>query len=297
MKHTRETVENRLAELIALRTDACPAIGQTTEKLRDSMAYSLLAGGKRLRPVMLLQAAKMLGVPQEEALDTACAMEMIHTYSLIHDDLPGMDNDTLRRGRPTNHVVYGEGNAILAGDALLNYAFECMLDNAMRHTEHAARHLAAIREIATGSGVYGMIGGQSLDLTCEVEGGDVNHLNYIHYAKTACLFIYALRAAGRLAGAGEDVLQALTDYGYAFGELFQVWDDVLDVTGDAAKLGKSVGKDDASGKLTAVSAYGLEGAIERANMLADKARNALDKIPADTGFFAELLEAMLGREN
>ena len=293
----RATVEARLAELVALRTANSPKIGQTAPKLQESMAYSLLAGGKRLRPMMLLQAGNMLGVPQQEMLDMACAVEMIHTYSLIHDDLPGMDNDTLRRGRPTNHVVYGEGNAILAGDALLNYAFECMLQNAMRHPQNAQRHIAAISEIATGAGVYGMIGGQSMDLRCEAEGGDAENLSYIHYAKTACMFIYPMRAAARLAGADEGVVDALTEYAHAFGELFQVWDDVLDVLGDAEKLGKSIGKDAASDKLTAVSAYGLEGAKQRADMLADKARNALKRIPADTGFFAELLESMLNREN
>lgn len=296
-KELREVIEARLAELVALRTADCPVIGETAPKLQESMAYSLLAGGKRLRPMMLLKAGEMLGVEQREMLDMACAVEMIHTYSLIHDDLPGMDNDTLRRGRPTNHVVYGEGNAILAGDALLNYAFECMLKAALRHPQHADRHLAAISEIATGAGVYGMIGGQSMDLRCEAEGGGVENLSYIHYAKTACMFIFPMRAAAQLAGASEDVLQALTSYGHAFGELFQVWDDVLDVLGDAEKLGKSIGKDAASDKLTAVSAYGLEGAKKRAEMLAQQARDALERIPADTGFFAELLEEMLNREN
>ena len=297
IRNLRETVESRLTELMQMHAADCPVVGETAPGLRDSMAYSLLAGGKRLRPMMLLKAGEMLGVAQEEMLDMACAVEMIHTYSLIHDDLPGMDNDTLRRGRPTNHVVYGEGNAILAGDALLNFAFECMLNNAMRYPEHALRHIQAIREVATGAGVYGMIGGQSMDLRCEAEGGDARHLSYIHYAKTACMFIFPMRAAARLAGADEEVLAALTAYGHAFGELFQVWDDVLDVEGDAEKLGKSIGKDAASEKLTAVSAYGLEGAKQRAAELAQNAREALAKIPADTAFFAELLESMLSRDN
>lgn len=296
-KQLRETVERRLAELMQLRTADCPKVGETAPGLRDSMAYSLLAGGKRLRPMMLIEAGEMLGVPQEEMLDMACAVEMIHTYSLIHDDLPGMDNDTLRRGRPTNHVVYGEGNAILAGDALLNFAFETMLDNAQAYPEHAARHLAAIREIAAGAGVYGMIGGQSMDLRCEAEGGHAGHLSFIHYAKTACMFIFPMRAAARLAGAEEAVVDALAEYGHAFGELFQVWDDVLDVEGDAGKMGKTLGKDAASDKLTAVSAYGLDGAKKRAQELAQQARGALAKIPADTAFFAELLEQMLKRDN
>ena len=297
MDELRVRMEKRLKELVELRVNESPVVGETAPKLRDSMAYSLLAGGKRLRPVMLLEAGRMLGVPEEEMLDMACAVEMIHTYSLIHDDLPGMDDDTLRRGRPTNHVVYGEGNAILAGDALLNYAFECMLKNAMRHPEHAQRHIAAMDEIATGSGVYGMIGGQSMDLKCEQDGGTEKELHYIHYAKTACMFIFPMRAAARLAGAKADVLDAVTRYGHAFGELFQVWDDVLDVVGDVQKLGKSTGKDDASGKLTAVSAYGLEGAQARARELAEQARQAMRRIPADGTFFIELVDEMLSREN
>ena len=300
MEHMNEVharVEKRLTELMELCAKESPIVGETSTKLRDSMAYSLLAGGKRLRPMMLLETGRMLGVPEEEMLDMACAVEMIHTYSLIHDDLPGMDDDTLRRGRPTNHVVYGEGNAILAGDALLNYAFECMLKNAMRHPEHAQRHIAAMDEIATGSGVYGMIGGQSMDLKCEQDGGTEKDLHYIHYAKTACMFIFPMRAAARLAGAQADVLDAVTRYGHAFGELFQVWDDVLDVVGDAQKLGKSTGKDDASGKLTAVSAYGLEGAQARARELAEQARQAMRQIPADGTFFIELVDEMLSREN
>lgn len=271
--------------------------GGMPELLVRSMRYSLLAGGKRLRPSMLLAAVDMLGGDADFALDFACAVEMIHSYSLIHDDLPGMDDDTLRRGRPTSHVVYGEGNAILAGDALLNSAFECMLANAMRHPEHAERHIAAMNEIATGAGVYGMIGGQSMDLKCEKDGGAERELRYIHYAKTACMFIFPMRAAARLAGADAPVLDAITRYGHAFGELFQVWDDVLDVLGDAQKLGKSTGKDDASGKLTAVSAYGLEGAQRRAQALAEEAKRAMADIPADGSFFVNLVDDMRSREN
>ncbi|MDO4357375.1 MAG: polyprenyl synthetase family protein [Clostridia bacterium] len=297
MNESRARVEARLKELIALRACDSPRVGETASLLQDSMAYSLLAGGKRLRPVMLLETGRMLGVPDGEMLDMACAVEMIHTYSLIHDDLPGMDDDTLRRGRPTSHVVYGEGNAILAGDALLNSAFECMLANAMRHPEHAERHIAAMNEIATGAGVYGMIGGQSMDLKCEKDGGAERELRYIHYAKTACMFIFPMRAAARLAGADAPVLDAITRYGHAFGELFQVWDDVLDVLGDAQKLGKSTGKDDASGKLTAVSAYGLEGAQRRAQALAEEAKRAMADIPADGSFFVNLVDDMRSREN
>lgn len=163
-------VNRRLNEIPAVVAEDRFEIGEMPWLLSRSMRYSLEAGGKRLRPSMLLAAVEMLGGDTEDALDFACAVEMIHTYSLIHDDLPGMDDDTLRRGRPTNHVVFGVGQAILAGDGLLNGAFETMLNHACARPEGAARYLAAIREIATGAGVTGMIGGQVMDLHCERSG-------------------------------------------------------------------------------------------------------------------------------
>lgn len=241
----------------------------------ESMCYSLLAGGKRLRPVMLLAAVEMLGGSIEEAMIPACAIEMIHTYSLIHDDLPGMDNDTLRRGVPTNHVVYGEGQAILAGDGLLTHAFQIMAENALNYPEHAVRHLWAIREIASGAGVNGMIQGQSLDLLCEKEGGGANELELIHLGKTAAMFRGALRAGGRIANANDGELYALTEYARNYGLLFQYADDILDVTSSAKEMGKSTGKDEKNGKLTAVSLYGLDGAKNRCKTLYEDATDAL----------------------
>ena len=264
--------------------------------LSESMRYSLCAGGKRLRPSMLLAAVEMMGGSVEEALDFACSVEMIHTYSLIHDDLPGMDNDSMRRGRPTNHVVYGEGQAILAGDGLLNYAFETMLSASAGDREKAYDRLLAVKEIARGAGVCGMIGGQVMDLYCENNRrNDRESLEYIQYGKTACMFIYPLRAAGRLCGASEEAMKALTDYGCAFGRLFQATDDLLDVVGDAKAVGKTLGKDQESGKLTCISEYGIEGTRQLVNDLHDDAEIAITYFGERARFFIDLVDDMVSR--
>ena len=270
--------------------------GEMPELLCRSMNYSLLAGGKRLRPAMLLAAMDMLGGNSGEWLDFACAVEMIHSYSLIHDDLPGMDDDTMRRGRPTNHVVFGVGQAILAGDGLLNAAFELMLQAALRHPEQAVAALHAVQEIATGAGVTGMIAGQVMDLWCErnaVSGAE--ELSYIHRDKTACMFIYPLRAAGWLSGATQAQIEALGAYGEAFGRIFQATDDLLDVMGDSAEMGKTLGKDAAQGKLTMVSLYGVEGARAKVEEELDRALTALEQFGPEADFFRELIRSMVNR--
>ena len=291
-----ERVNRKLAQIPAIVPENRYEIGEMPWLLSRSMRYSLEAGGKRLRPSMLLAAVEMLGGDMDAALDIACAVEMIHTYSLIHDDLPGMDDDTMRRGRPTNHVVFGVGQAILAGDGLLNAAFETMLACSCAHPDRALDYLLAIREIATGAGVTGMIGGQVMDLYCEkAKLADTSALEYIQYGKTACMFIYPLRAAARLCGAGEDDLEALTAYGRAFGLLFQATDDLLDVTGTAADMGKTLGKDAESGKLTCVSAYGLEGTKQLVERLHREAVSAIAPYGERGAFFRELVDAMVDR--
>ena len=289
-------VNRRLEQIPAIVEDGSYEIGGMPGLLSRSMRYSLCAGGKRLRPSMLLAAVEMLGGSIEDALDYACAVEMIHTYSLVHDDLPGMDDDTLRRGRPTNHVVFGEGQAILAGDGLLNCAFETMLESACAHPGRAEDYLMAMREIAHGAGACGMIGGQVMDLYCERGNtGDFRALEYIQYGKTACMFIYPLRAAARLCRAEEADLRALTDYGRAFGLLFQATDDLLDVTGSVEGMGKTLGKDAQSGKLTCVSAYGVEGTRAYAARLRDEALTAIARFSNLGQFFADLVNAMVER--
>lgn len=277
--------------------DFIPNIDNKSISLYESMKYSLTAGGKRLRPVLLLAACEFAGGDIREAVPYACALEYIHTYSLIHDDLPGMDNDELRRGKPTNHVVYGVGQAILAGDGLLNLAYEVMLANAARHPAHLDRHLAAISEIARGAGVTGMIAGQVADLYVEGKTGfGEDMLTYIHLGKTAAMFRGAMRGGARLAGADEKTVCALTEYANAFGLLFQASDDVLDITA-SAEFGKSKGKDERDGKLTAVSVWTLEGAQAHVRAELSRAERALDGFGAEADFFRALADEAARRDH
>ncbi len=290
-------VEERFEALLPATEKDSFALGSMPGLLVDSMRYSLLAGGKRLRPAMLLAACEMLGGDVDEALDCACALEMIHTYSLIHDDLPGMDNDELRRGKPTNHVVYGVGQAILAGDGLLNLAYEVMLANAARHPAHLDRHMAAISEIARGAGVTGMIAGQVADLYAEGKTGfGEDMLTYIHLGKTAAMFRGAMCGGARLAGADEKTVNALSEYADAFGLLFQASDDVLDITA-SAEFGKSKGKDERDGKLTAVSVWTLEGAQAHVRSELACAERALDGFGAEADFFRALADEAARRDH
>lgn len=296
-KEYAKMVEERFEALLPSMEKDSFVAGSMPGLLADSMRYSLLAGGKRLRPAMLLAACEMLGGDVDEALDCACALEMIHTYSLIHDDLPGMDNDELRRGKPTNHVVYGVGQAILAGDGLLNLAYEVMLANAARHPAHLDRHLAAISEIARGAGVTGMIAGQVADLYVEGKTGfGEDMLTFIHLGKTAAMFRGSMRGGARLAGADEKTVNALTEYANAFGLLFQASDDVLDITA-SAEFGKSKGKDERDGKLTAVSVWTLEGAQAHVRAELSRAERALDGFGAEADFFRALADEAARRDH
>ena len=291
-------VDDALKDILPEAEKKTPETGEIPWILENAMRYSVMVGGKRLRPAMLLACADMLGVAREEAMLSACALEMIHTYSLIHDDLPGMDNDTLRRGQPTNHVVFGEGQAILAGDGLLSYAMQLMIESAMAYPERSGEHILAMNEIMQGAGVNGMVAGQCMDLYCERENiRDEELLSYIHIHKTACMLISPLRAAAALAGFAPDSeeMYALTRYGVKFGLLFQAVDDILDVVGDEKTLGKSIGKDAENGKLTFVTLYGLEGARKRADELAAEAEKSLDIFADKAEFFRRLLRDMTHR--
>jgi geranylgeranyl diphosphate synthase type II len=267
--------------------------------LRQSMRYSALTGGKRLRPAMLLAAVDMLGGDRAEALPYAAAIEMIHTYSLVHDDLPGMDDDSLRRGRPTNHMVFGVGHAILAGDALLNQAYELMLAHALSDPDRVAERTRAAWEIARGAGVQGMIAGQSVDLSCERGAIDVEPvmLKYIHLHKTGSMFRGALRAACALSGATDEEKRALSRYASNFGMMFQAVDDLLDAEGDERTIGKTPGKDLASGKLTCVSVYGTGGTRALIIELQQDAMDALAPFGERAAFFQDLVCEMMHRKH
>ena len=271
------------------------SLGEIPDRLLEAMRYSLLAGGKRLRPVMLLAACEMAGGEAELALPFACALEMIHTYSLIHDDLPAMDNDDLRRGKPTNHKVFGEDLAILAGDGLLNAAAELMARTAVEMAD--MRGIRALEIIMRHAGVTGMIAGQTKDVLSEGVKPEEALVSYIHAHKTADLLEAPMEAGLALAGADDRQIKAGFEYGLHLGLAFQMTDDLLDVTGDAALLGKNTGMDAALDKLTWVALKGVEGTAKDAEEQVALAEKALDNLPYDTSFFRDLAQSTLTRKN
>jgi len=241
--------------------------------LNESMYYSLSGGGKRIRPVLALASAEAVGGNPETILRAAVALELIHTYSLIHDDLPAMDNDDYRRGRLSNHKVFGEAQAILAGDALLTYAFELLADS---HLGQPERQLRIIREVAVAAGKEGMVGGQVADVAGEGKSLTLNEIEEIHKAKTGALLTVSARLGGILAGGTEAEVEALTNYAKAVGLAFQIKDDILDIVGDSETLGKPAGSDLRQGKSTYVSLLGLEGAGQQLHDQILKAQSALE---------------------
>ncbi|KPI54341.1 farnesyl-diphosphate synthase [Clostridioides difficile] len=261
----------------------------------EAMNYSLSAGGKRLRPILTLEACKVVGGNEEEAIPFAMAIEMIHTYSLIHDDLPAIDNDDLRRGRPTNHKVYGEAMGILAGDALLNYAFEVMLSGSI-NKENPEKYLKAINEIAKGAGIYGMIGGQVVDVESENKQIEKEKLDYIHMNKTAAMMVGCMRAGATIGGANSEQMEEITKYAKNIGLSFQIVDDILDIVGDEAKLGKKVGSDIENHKSTYPSLLGLDKSKEIAYNLIDEAKKSIEKLSDDVDFLKGLAEYIIDRE-
>lgn len=272
-----------------------PAENMPPQPLRSAMRYSLLLPGKRIRPVLLLAAYHLLREDWQRVVPFAIALEMIHTYSLVHDDLPAMDDDALRRGKPTNHRVFGENMAILAGDGLLNMAYETML-NAPFTAEHPAQAVAAMREIATRAGVTGMIAGQTLDVKLEGHAPTKESVRYIHLHKTADLLTAPLVAGLMLAGATEEQLEAGRAYGRGLGLSFQIQDDLLDLEGDVAKLGKETGMDAQRGKMTWPAVCGVEQARADAKEALDKAVSAMNLFGERAAFLSDLALKTLARQ-
>ncbi len=271
------------------------------ETIRKAMSYSIFAGGKRLRPILVIAAAECCGARAKDVLKTACALEMIHTYSLIHDDLPAMDDDDLRRGKPTSHKVFGEAMAILAGDGLLTLAFEAAAANAASRKLDGKGAAALVAAIARGAGTQGMVGGQVADLEAENWKGRNHgfkpgpHLEYIHLHKTAALIVASLEAGAILAGGSAKERAALAAYGRAIGLAFQIADDVLDVVGDKKKLGKR-GSDADNNKLTYVSLYGVGAAREKARALVAEAHRRLKPFGAKAAPLRALADYVITRD-
>lgn len=261
LKQKKQIVEDEIRLLL-------PAARLYPRIIHEAMEYSLMAGGKRIRPILCLLTAELFEEPGPDLLRCACSLEFLHTYTLVHDDLPCMDNDDLRRGKPTLHKVYPENIALLAGDGLLTSSFEIIAANSQKHPE---RGLRAVADLAKLSGSEGVIGGQVLDLLAENREITPAELEEIHHNKTAKLLMASVRMGAILSGADEDSLKTLTEYARNIGHAFQIADDILDETGDVAKLGKNPGQDKKLNKATYVKFFGLEGARRILNETIEKA--------------------------
>lgn len=281
-------------------TDCLPDLPEESAILREAMEYSLKVGGKRLRPSLLLAACEFAGGSIEEALPYALALEYIHTYSLIHDDLPAMDNDDLRRGKPTSHKVYGEAMAILAGDGLLSTAAETVTGEPLRYADDSAKmrgHIRAAHEIMSRAGSSGMVAGQTADVTGENRKATAGLVRYIEEHKTGDLITAPVRAGLMIAGADEEMLAAFTEFAMDTGIAFQILDDILDIEGDAELMGKTLGKDEDEGKCNYAFVHGMEAAKEELHRLTAEAKEALSAYGEEAAFFIRLADSLEMRKN
>ena len=265
----------------------------------DAMVYSVTAGGKRLRPILMNETYVMFGGNTEVIEPFMAAIEMIHTYSLVHDDLPAMDNDLLRRGKPTTHAAYGEAMGVLTGDALLNYAFETALDAYDAPNADPSTITTAIRILARKAGVFGMIGGQVVDVEAEKKQMEVTEdmLHFIYELKTGALIEASMMIGAALAGASEEEIEQIESVASKIGMAFQIQDDILDVEGDEAVLGKPVGSDERNHKVTYVTFAGIDKSKQEVKRLTDEAIKELNSIPYKNEFLVELLNYLVYRDN
>lgn len=295
MNLTRE-INARVCEIDHVIEKYLPKEEGFQKTVLSAMNYSVLAGGKRLRPMLMQETYRLFGGKSSVVEPFMAAIEMIHTYSLVHDDLPAMDNDLLRRGKPTTHAVYGEAMGILAGDALLNYAFETALKAFSFEPENPAIP-RALGILANKSGIYGMLGGQVVDVESErMNGISRERLDFIYRLKTGALMESAMMIGATLAGASEDEISLVESAASDVGLAFQIQDDILDVTGDETVLGKSVGSDEKNKKATYVAFEGLEQSAEDVKRLSEEAIESLKRLPGSNSFLTELLEWLIQRE-
>jgi geranylgeranyl diphosphate synthase type II len=269
-----------------------PPPGEPPARLHEAMRYSVFSGGKRLRPILAIASFELSGGEGDGVLAPACALELIHTYSLIHDDLPAMDDDDTRRGKPSSHRAFGEATAILAGDALLTLAFGIVAAGANLAPE---RRVAVVRELAEANGSLGMAGGQEADLEAEGAAPDLDAIEFVHVRKTALPIAAAVRVGALAAGVGGDDLAALTAFGRSAGLAFQIADDLLDVTGTAEEMGKAVGKDLARGKMTYPGVVGVDESRRRADELVERAVGALGRFGPRARPLAEIASYITAR--
>ena len=290
LDHQRHRVDAFLAQSL-------PDSLRDPEKLYESMRYSLLGGGKRVRPILTIAAAQALGYDNDAILPFAASLEFVHTYSLIHDDLPAMDNDDYRRGRLTNHKVYGDGMAILAGDALLTMAFELCSQNEGHHGLSADQQLQIVRELAFGSGHQGMVGGQVMDIEAENQKVELSHLQKIHSHKTGQLIRAAVRIGGIMGKASPDKFESLTGYAEDIGLAFQIADDVLNMVGTREELGKDAGTDEERGKQTYPSFFGVDGSRQLGEECVRRAIHRLESFDSQADPLREIASYIMKRKN
>ena len=291
----KKILKSKIDYIETLLKDYMPKEEGYQQTIMKAMNYSLESGGKRLRPILTLESCKIVGGKEEDAIPFAMAIEMIHTYSLIHDDLPALDNDDLRRGKPTNHKVFGEALATLAGDALLNYAYEIMLSSSINKKD-SHKYLKAIYEIASHAGIYGMIGGQVVDVESENKIIEKEKLDFIHLNKTAAMIVGCMRAGAIIGGATEEQLDRITKYGKNIGLSFQIVDDILDITGDEEKLGKPIGSDIENHKSTYPSLVGLEKSRQIARQLVQEGKYSIEGLSTETDFLNQLGDYIISRD-
>ena len=258
----------------------------------DAMAYTTLLDGKRLRAIMCIETGRLFGAGINITLPCACALEIMHAYSLIHDDLPCMDNDDLRRGKPSNHKVFGEAVATLAGDALIPFGSQIIIDKTP-HEVPVSVVLDIVNDYNKTAGALGIVAGQVADIQAEGKQIDINNLNYIHRYKTGALFICSMVMGAKLAGVNSDTLSYIREYAQNFGVLFQIYDDIIDCTLTTEQLGKTAGKDNASDKLTYVTAFGLDGAKNKFYSLTDKNHDILNKLNIESEVFSEIEKSLI----
>ncbi len=295
MNLTRYMEERRRLVDRTLKTVLPAQEGKPPRVLDKAMRYSLFSGGKRIRPILALASAEALGAPPEPVLPFACGLEMIHAYSLVHDDLPAMDDDELRRGKPTNHVVFGEGMAILAGDGLLTEAFRIMAEGALANSGKGDVGLRALREIATAAGAIGMVGGQVLDIDAEKKKPTRAGVEAIHTRKTGAMIRASVRVGALVGGAKPRQYKCLDQYGTAIGLAFQVTDDILDIEGGTEKTGKREGRDAELQKATYPAAIGMDKTKQLARTLRQEALSALKPFGTDAEPLRQICHLIVDR--
>lgn len=290
----KKQLEDRIKLIDSSLDEFVPVIDNLQREIYEAMRYSLMAGGKRLRPILMLEVARLFGKDWNDVKEFACALEMIHTYSLIHDDLPAMDNDDLRRGMPTNHIKFGESTAILAGDALLNKAFEVALT--ATHLDNEVL-LNAMKILSDSSGTEGMIGGQVVDIASEGKEISIETLKYIHSLKTGAIIRSACIIGAVISGANENEINLIDSFATNLGIAFQIRDDILDVTGTAEELGKPIGSDIDLNKNTYVTLCGIEKSIELVKEYSNKAKDALRIFGDKANFLIEFTDYLINRNS